>query len=374
MRPLRRTTYTTTSLSAPLLANSSPELPLKLDDVVVVFAASENFVPYLSVALQSLVDHASAERKYDIVVLTRTMSPASMITLTQQVTRDHIHIGFLDVDAALGSIQLPHHGHFRPETYFRLLAPQLLSNVDKAVYLDSDLVICDDIAQLFDHDVSNYLLGATQDADTVGQIMGYDENVGPYLKHELDLDDPLQYFQAGVILMNLKRFRETTTPEDLLDLCCERMWRWLDQDVLNKLANGHYLRIDMRWNCLVDWQNLRATHIVSQAPAEIQEQYAQARKNPAIVHFAGPDNRPWLYPDADQADRFWMYARRSPYLDELRSQLEESYASFKGLRKRAQVFALYKGFFPAFDKLFPARSKRRALVIKGFMKAGGDRL
>ena len=222
-----------------MLATSSRELPLDLNDVVLVFACNELFVPYLSVALQSILVNASPNRHYDIVVLTRDITPKSMITLTQQASKYHVGLGFLDVDAALGDIRLPHHGHFRPETYFRLLAPTLLDNVEKAIYLDSDIVVCADVAELFDTDVTGYLLAATRDADTIGQIDGYDPTVYSYLKDQLGMSEPHDYFQAGVLLMNLEKFRQTITAEELLDIATERTWRWLDQDVLNKVVDGH---------------------------------------------------------------------------------------------------------------------------------------
>lgn len=374
MKPLRKTTHVRNPLSSTMLASSSVDLDLPLSDVVVVFACSENFVPYLSVATQSIVENASVSRRYDIIVLTRDISPASMITLTRQVKSDNVGIGFLDVDAALGDIELPHHGHFRPETYYRLLAPQLLPNVDKAIYLDSDLIVEKDIAGLFDVDVTGYPLAATRDADTIGQIEGYDATVGPYLKNELGMHDPHDYFQAGVLLMNLAELRRTVSPEEFLALSTQRMWRWLDQDVLNRVVNGNYVRVHMRWNYLMDWQHLRRTHIVSNAPADVRAEYDEAAADPAIIHFAGPDNRPWLYPDADRADNFWRYAMHSPYLDEIRGQLEDSRASAAGLAKRLQVIALYKGIMPAFDRVCPAGSKRRRAIITAYMGLGGANL
>lgn len=374
MKPLRKTTHVRNPLSSTMLASSSVDLDLPLSDVVVVFACSENFVPYLSVATQSIVENASASRRYDIIVLTRDISPASMITLTRQVKSGNVGIGFLDVDAALGDIELPHHGHFRPETYYRLLAPQLLPNVDKAIYLDSDLIVEKDIAGLFDVDVTGYPLAATRDADTIGQIEGYDATVGPYLKNELGMRDPHDYFQAGVLLMNLAELRRTVSPEEFLALSTQRMWRWLDQDVLNRVVNGNYVRVHMRWNYLMDWQHLRRTHIVSNAPADVRAEYDEAAADPAIIHFAGPDNRPWLYPDADRADNFWRYAMHSPYLDEIRGQLEDSRASAAGLAKRLQVIALYKGIMPAFDRVCPAGSKRRRAIITAYMGLGGANL
>ena len=374
MKPLRKTTHVRNPLSSTMLASSSVDLDLPLSDVVVIFACSENFVPYLSVATQSIVENACASRRYDIIVLTRDISPASMITLTRQVKSDNVGIGFLDVDAALGDIELPHHGHFRPETYYRLLAPQLLPNVDKAIYLDSDLIVEKDIAALFDVDVTGYPLAATRDADTIGQIEGYDATVGPYLKNELGMRDPHDYFQAGVLLMNLAELRRTVSPEEFLALSTQRMWRWLDQDVLNRVVNGNYVRVHMRWNYLMDWQHLRRTHIVSNAPADVRAEYEEAAADPAIIHFAGPDNRPWLYPDADRADNFWRYAMHSPYLDEIRGQLEDSRASATGLAKRLQVIALYKGIMPAFDRVCPAGSKRRRAIITAYMGLGGANL
>ena len=324
MKPLRKTTPYRSALSSTMLASSSRELGLPLNDVVIVFACSENFVPYLSVAVQSIVENASATRRYDIIVLTRDLSPTSMITLTRQTKSANVGVGFLDVDAALGDIKLPHHGHFRPETYFRLLAPSLLPNVKKAIYLDSDLIVNADIAELFDTDVTGYLLGATRDADTLGQMDGYDATVGPYLENELGMTDAHDYFQAGVLLMN--------------------------------------------------WQHLRRTHIVKNAAPDVRQEYEEARQDPKIVHFAGPDNRPWLYPDADGAGLFWRYAMHSPYLEEIRAQLEESRDSVAGLAKRLQVIMLYKGIMPAFDKTCPGGTKRRSAIIRIYDKLGGTRL
>ena len=373
--PLHKTgEYQSSPLSRTMLSMSSAGLDLPLSDVVIVFACSENFVPYLSVAIQSIVDNASENRRYDIIVLTRDLSPNSMVTLTRQTKNANVGIGFLDVDAALGDIELPHHGHFRPETYYRLLAPQLLPNVDKAIYLDSDLIVDSDIAELYDYDVQGFKLGATRDADTLGQIDGYDATVGPYLHDELGMDDPHDYFQAGVLLMNLAELRHTVTAEEFLSISTERMWRWLDQDVLNKVVNGEYVRIPMKWNYLMDWQHLRRAHIVSNAAPDVREEYDEARRDARIVHFAGPDNRPWLYPDADGADLFWRYAQRSPYLEEIRAQLEDSRATVKGLAKRLQVIALYKGIMPAFDKTCPGGSRRREAIIKTYNALGGSNL
>ena len=64
-----------------MLASSSDELNLPLSDVVVVFAVNEFFVPYLSVAIESIIENTSPDRHYDIIVLTRDITPASMLQI-----------------------------------------------------------------------------------------------------------------------------------------------------------------------------------------------------------------------------------------------------------------------------------------------------
>lgn len=355
-----------------VMARNSAELGLDLNDVVVVFACSDNFVPYMSVAIQSIIENSSEDRDYDIVVLTRDLSLTSMYTLSKQVKEyDNFAIGFLDVVAVLGDTELPHHGHFRPETYFRLLAPDFLDNVNKAVYLDSDLVVLDDIAKLYDTDIEGYLVGATKDADTIGQIDGYDPLVKPYLIGTLGMTNPYDYFQAGVLLMNLEEFRKQITPKEFLDIATQHEWHWLDQDILNKVVDGEYVRVPMRWNYLMDWQGLRRNHIVATAPQSIQDEYEEARKDIGIVHYAGPEHRPWHYPNADLAGFFWYYAKLSPYYQFLIDDLNEFTHSPKNFPRRAKAAIAFRGAMPFFNKTCPPGTVRRENITKAYAKLGG---
>lgn len=354
------------------LSSSADEMGLSFEDVVVVLASNEFFTPYMGVAIQSLVENASEDRHYDIVVLTRDITQRSIDTIVGHLPYPNVKVGFLDAESALKGTKLPHHGHFRPETFYRLLAPWLLPTVDKAVYLDSDLVVLSDIARLFDTEVGGHLLAATRDADTAGMVGGYNATVGPYLTDEMKLSDPSQYFQAGVLVMNLESFRYAFTIEDMLKLSTVRVWRWLDQDILNMLADGNYVHLDMRWNTLMNWKGIRRDKIIAQAPPELREQYERARQDPWIVHYAGPDDRPWDYPGCDMGDYFWDYARRSAFYDVLESRLDTSRHTPAGRLDRMKVGFIFKGVMPVVDHAFPPGSKRRTVLIKSYMAIGGD--
>ena len=349
-------------------AKTASELGLPLDDVVILFACNERFTPYLSVTLQSAIEHVDPARRYDVIVLSNDITPQSMQVLHDQVARDNVGIGFLDAVSAMGGIKLPRHGHFAVETYYRLLAPELLDRVEKVVYLDSDLVVLRDLAELYDTDVTGCLLAATRDADTAGQCDGYDSDILPYLRDVVKLDDPHSYFQAGVLLLNLEEFRKEYSTSAMIELAASRHWHWLDQDVLNHLARGEYVRLATNWNLLADWQKLRRTHIIGCAPEEIRAEYETARLDPYIVHYAGPDDRPWLYPECDFGDLFWDFASRCPFYGELQRRLDASRRSVTGLAKRFQVLVLFKIGQPLADLLLPPNTRRRAFFVRIFHK------
>ena len=354
------------------LPASLRELGLPLNDVVVIFACNDVFIPYLSVAIQSLVEHRSPDRHYDIVILSNGVEEESRATLRRQVGAcGNVGVGFIDVSEALAHRKLPVHGHFRVEMYLRLLAPELLDPLKKAVYLDCDLIILDDVALLFDTDVDGALLAATQDADTIGQAFGYNATIKKHLAETVGLSTPLDYFQSGVLVLNLEEFRKSYTSEQLISIAGSRHWQWPDQDVLNSLCRGAYVRLDMAWNTLFDWERIRRKRIIGCAPDDVRATYEKAREHPRIVHFAGPDDRPWLYPDVDFGDLFWDYASRSPYREEIERRLHVSRHSAKGLLKRFQVLVLYRVGMDLLDLIFRPKTVARTGLIWAFKGVGG---
>ena len=225
----------------------------KQNDVPVVFSANDYYVPYLAALLRSLQAHAGAGHNYDLIVLHRDITARHRALLQEMVRQENICLRFLDVTRPMSAYRhLPLRGHFRVETYFRLLLPELLPDYDKILYLDSDMIVCADVAELYETDVEGYLLAACRDADTAGLYNGYEPQKKQYTDEVLKLKKPYDYFQAGTILFNLAAFRRTYTGEQMMRLAASYQWELLDQDVLNMLAEGKVRFVDMAWNVLVD--------------------------------------------------------------------------------------------------------------------------
>ena len=336
------------------------------EPVAVVFSANDYYTPYLGTLLKSVVDNASDDRNYDLIVLHEDFSARNMALLRDLVVRDNVSLRFLKVTAAMREYQskLFLRGHFKLETYFRLLLPQLLPDYHKVLYLDADMVNLHDVADLYDVDVTDVLVAAVRDADTAGLYSGAPHSGTKMPKKEymdtvLKIDKPYDYFQAGVILFNLDAWRDTYTPDEIFAFASSYDWQLLDQDVLNYLCQHRVKFVDMAWNVVIDWRGIRINDIIKRAPRWIYEAYMESRKDPYVIHFAGPD-KPWVNPESDLATHFWKYCRLTPFYETALQRMAISIATAdegKPAAMRAKEFIYRRVAVPAVHKILPEGSK-----------------
>jgi len=135
------------------------------------------------------------------------------------------------------------------ESYHRLLLPELLpANLDKVIYLDCDLVVNRDLGELWDLDASTTSLLAVSELTTAAQFVS--SKAGIRLHRELGLARDLKFFNSGVMVINLRRWRERQVSQQALTYVREAMQylRWHDQEALNAVLAGDWAAIDPRWN------------------------------------------------------------------------------------------------------------------------------
>ena len=286
------------------------------NNIPITLAANDFYVPYLATTITSIVKNASNDNNYDIIVMQRDFSDDSKRRLLNIISgKKNCSLRFIDISAYSDRFsKLFTHMHFTIETWFRLVMPEMLSAYDKVIYLDSDLVVDTDIADLYKTELSDNLLAATKDADTAGLYNGYDPDRKEYMDNILKIKNPYEYFQAGVVVFNLKQFRKDFDVSETLKYAASYEWKLLDQDVLNYLAQDKVKFIDMSWNVMTDWAGVRVKDIISRAPKELDDAYMEARKAPKIIHYAGGD-KPWQKPDMDLSEYFWKYAKDSGYYE-----------------------------------------------------------
>ena len=134
----------------------------------IVLVASDEYAPFASVVVASIISNANTNHNYDIVVLTNDMLQRNRWRIEHQADGyNNISVRVLDISKIIENFSFYTWAHFTSNTYYRLLTPDVFALYEKVVYLDSDIVVNRDIYELFDLDLSNYYLAAAYDTHVV---------------------------------------------------------------------------------------------------------------------------------------------------------------------------------------------------------------
>lgn len=133
---------------------------------------------------------------------------------------------FVNVGKNVSGYVLKAKQHITTETFYRFLILDILKDYPKVVYLDCDLIVCHDVADLFDTDLGNNLIAATLDADFAGQCNMKHTDMRKYAKETLGLKDPFVYFQAGVLVLNTVEINKVITVQKLLEMSDTGIYRF----------------------------------------------------------------------------------------------------------------------------------------------------
>ncbi len=292
----------------------SPYFEKDTNAVLIAMAANNQFVPYLSVAIQSLKETKSKKDRYDLVVLHQDIEQQNQQSI-EHMSDQNFQIRFFSVKDYIRNISFPVHHHLSQETFYRYFIPEIFQKQEKLLYLDADLIFRQDPAELYRQDIEDCLVAAVRDIESAGNCKA-DRAYREYLIKQVGLKDPMDYMQAGVLLFNLKEFRKQVQVEDLISRTFEYKWRMLDQDVLNWKCQGEIKFLDMKWNVLMNWKYCGKSRmdIIKQAPNSLYQEYLLSRTDPAVIHYAGAW-KPWQLPRCDYAEEFWQTARNSPFYE-----------------------------------------------------------
>ena len=164
-------------------------------------------------------------------------------------------------------------------TYYRLFLLDVLpQNIDKCIYLDCDMIVEDDIEKLWKYDITNYYAGVVEDESSIPN------------NSRLNLPLNNTYFNAGLLLLNLKKLRSINFKEKAFEYFYKNkdIIEFQDQDILNGLFANHCLLLPLRWNVNSSVYVKFKTHHKYTKKEELE-----AAQEPAILHFTGL-YKPWL--------------------------------------------------------------------------------
>lgn len=269
------------------------------NQINVICATNDSYTQHCGVMLCSLFENSS-KSDFSIYILTSGLTKSNALKLNKLV--DHYGHSLQELIISKNDLptSIPLHGHISIETYFRILIPQILpADIDKVLYLDVDLIVLKDIAQLWNINISGHSLGACATAGNIER------------KTELAIPDRYSYIGAGVLLINLKYWRDNGVSSLILDYIMKnhRVLELHDQDAINACMYDQIKLIDQKYNVYSPYFSKDAVVILNSSKEDINRTIRDA----VIIHFTG-DTKPWHLENKHPMKlEYYKYLKMTPW-------------------------------------------------------------
>lgn len=258
------------------------------DSIHIGFSFDKNYSEIFGVCLQTLVKHTNPNRKYVCHIMAPNITYIDY-GLFHSIIDGHnnikLHLLRVDnVEVAVDKLFVDR--HITKTCYFRFFLPELLPQIKKILYVDVDLIFCDDAAKCFDFNIGQHLIAGCQDKAVAHLNFGDFEKSHTLLKR-LGYSDIHNYVNSGVLLMNLDEMRKCNLTKSMLKLASTYQFPFHDQDVINLACEGRIVHLDDRWNV--------TTHTALWLyPSNIQQEFKERMQewNFGIIHYPGAA-KPW---------------------------------------------------------------------------------
>lgn len=267
--------------------------------IPVFFSSDDNYVPFLAVAITSLLENASKDYNYDIIILNTGINKENKKKI-EKLKNSNANIKFVDVkhkiENIVGKLESRLRDYYSLSIYYRLFIPSMFPEYKKAIYLDADITLIDDISKLYNEDIEGYLVGAISD-----EVISTDERFAIYTTEALGIE-PKYYFNSGVLLMNLEEFKKQKIEEKFIYLLEKYNFDVVapDQDYLNVLCKGKVKYIDRGWDRMPN----------------VDDSFDD--DNLHLIHY-NMFAKPWKYDNVLYQEHFWKYAQMTEFLEKINS-------------------------------------------------------
>jgi lipopolysaccharide biosynthesis glycosyltransferase len=244
------------------------------EKIHIVFSPDENYAVLAGVAVTSILHHASEPGRFHFYFLqgNRKLSDRSRAKFSEVIETYGAALDYVEVDVRLLA-EFENLGPERlsPAVYYLMMIPNLLPNLERCLYLDCDVLALGNLAELWDTVNPDAGVAAVADCNI-------DRDRVSLEKYEVIK----RYFNAGVMLMNLQRWRERERVKSCLQLSANpRMHdRFANQDVLNVIFRDDVYFLHPRWNIQGGQKPIVKTK-------ELDQEWREILQAPRIAHFAG---------------------------------------------------------------------------------------
>ena len=267
----------------------------------VCLASDEGYAKYLGMTIISILKSAALEDSFKFYVLDGGISTESKEKVESLKSIKDFAIEWLPLDMDFFS-------KFQKSRWSyvacaRLLIPEFIKE-DKVLYLDCDILVRTSLAPLFNTDIDSYYAAGV--IDYCVKDRGWDKKL---FKSDNDYN---LYFNSGVLLINVKLWRQDGIHQKMIQKCLDisLSYKFLDQDVINLVLKGRIKSLDPRWNVM---NYFYSTDLFLKE--DIYKDLSEITSNPYIRHFKGWKKNN-LFPQRDEYLKLMKDSPWSEYIEE----------------------------------------------------------
>lgn len=265
---------------------------MKDRDICLVTGADNRYAKPLAVMLKSAQMNLAPEWTINAFIMDGGVSRGNRARIERSLDKKRIAVQWIQMKQIGELHEMPVFGHVTVATYFRVLLGDILpASCEKAIYLDADTVVLQDLSVLWRIDMQGKILLAVQEGMvTVSTGDGLPE----YEALGIPADTPL--FNAGVFVVDLDKWRRADVSRKVLKYLkrnYDHVMYW-DQDGLNAILSCEVSIIPKSWNYRVDCHESFPESVVD-----------TIKKNAAVVHYASSE-KPWHYYATHPGKKFFF--------------------------------------------------------------------
>jgi lipopolysaccharide biosynthesis glycosyltransferase len=237
----------------------------------LALAFDQVFLTPFYVLLASVFD-SNRSNKFHFHLIATGIADRDKEAITGYIQEHNSSVDFYELDQSLlNGVVMPHtEQRYTIANLYRLYFPMLIDPaIKKLLYIDTDIVVVGDLLSLYSMDISNVAFGAV--VDPVSEI-----------RMDLGITRAGEYFNSGVLLINMDRWKEYKISEQALQFIntYPEKCRYVDQCALNAVAIGKWQKLDSRFNLMGQL-----------VPDLVKRKYAIYLADKVIIHFN--IRKPW---------------------------------------------------------------------------------
>lgn len=292
-------------------------------DIKIVLATDHNYAAPTAVAIRSLIANAASGYTYSVYVMHSGLDEKNIHKI-ESVGAGNVSVQCMNIRDKISAVDGLRSAHLTQETLYRLYIPDIF-DVDRIIYMDGDMILCNDIAELYDTDLNGYVMAAAGDVLT--------SDIAKHYSRFADVQSHT-FFNAGLLVINCTEFKRQNIKERCIELLIDDAKRsrplmtFMDQDALNCVCRDNIKYLDMSWNFQPLVHNDDREYMI--LTEECRLSYERAVKEPKLIHFTGI-RKPWRCPGIFLAEKFFQYEKEVDYHEEL-LRLQEEYAVTLSMR------------------------------------------